>query len=124
MGVTPLVAVGAPVAPLIPVPAAMPLPVAPKQPMKAPSADEPPAKKAKTEDQLVPEGEFLAKFPEVGQQSTQQTVAPQEGTSKRWCRLLQGVVTFNVQVPNISDKSDWKCNGQTVELTLPLTDTV
>ena len=37
---------------------------------------------------------------------------------------FQGAVTFKVQVPNISDKSDWKCTGQTVELTLPLTDTV
>ena len=69
LGVPPLVAVGGPVTPLIQVPTAMPTalaaPMALKQVMKAPVADEPPTKKAKTEDQLMPEGEFLAKFPEV-----------------------------------------------------------
>lgn len=42
-----------------------PRPAAPmKQPQK-PSSDEPPAKKAKTEDDLIPEGEFLTRNPEV-----------------------------------------------------------
>ena len=38
--------------------------------------------------------------------------------------VLQGIVTFNVQVPNISDKPEWQCSGQAIPLTLPLTDTV
>ena len=33
----------------------------PRPPAKAPSEDEPPAKKAKTEDQLIPEDVFLSR---------------------------------------------------------------
>jgi len=38
--------------------------------------------------------------------------------------VLQGPVTFRVQVPNFLDKSEWRLNGQTFNVTLPLTDSV
>jgi splicing factor 3A subunit 1 len=60
--------------------------------------DEPSAKKAKTEEQLVPENVFLSQHP--------------------------GPVTFRVLVPNVTDKSEWKLNGQTFSITLPMTDSV
>jgi splicing factor 3A subunit 1 len=60
--------------------------------------DEPSAKRAKTEDQLMSENEFLA--------------------------LNKGPVMFSVQVPNSVDKSEWKLNGQSFTITLLLTDTV
>lgn len=36
----------------------------------------------------------------------------------------QGPVTVKVVIPNVVDKPEWKLNGQTLEYTLPLTDTV
>ena len=64
--------------------------------------DEPAAKKSKVdagqEAHLIPEGVFLQKN--------------------------KGSVTFQVQVPSIPDKSEWKCNGQKIAVTLPLTDPV
>ncbi|KAG8194724.1 hypothetical protein JTE90_026374 [Oedothorax gibbosus] len=68
------------------------------QVMSAASEDEPPHKKQKTEDSLIAEEEFLKKN--------------------------KSPVTFRVQVPNISDKQEWKLNGQVLVFTLPLTDVV
>jgi splicing factor 3A subunit 1 len=68
------------------------------RPADSANDDEPLAKRTKTEEQLVPENEFLA--------------------------LNKGPVTFRVQVPNSMDKSEWKLNGQLFTITLPLTDTV
>lgn len=66
------------------------------------SEDEPAAKKSKVdagpESNLIPESMYLQKH--------------------------KGSVTFQVQVPAIPDKSEWKCNGQKIFLTLPLTDPV
>ncbi|XP_076454241.1 splicing factor 3A subunit 1-like [Babylonia areolata] len=62
------------------------------------SQDEPPSKKQKTEDNLIPEDIFLQKN--------------------------KGPVSVKVMVPNVSDKPEWKLNGQTLEFTLPLTDTI
>ena len=36
----------------------------------------------------------------------------------------KGPVTFQVQVPNIPEKTEWKCNGQKIFLTIPITDPV
>ena len=36
----------------------------------------------------------------------------------------QSTVTFRVAVPNVTDKPEWKLNGQIISLALPLTDTV
>ncbi|XP_025079375.1 splicing factor 3A subunit 1-like [Pomacea canaliculata] len=71
-------------------------PVAPAQP--PPPSEEPPSKKQKTEDNLIPEDVFLQKN--------------------------KGPVTVKVVIPNVVDKPEWKLNGQTLEYTLPLTDTI
>lgn len=63
-----------------------------------PADDEPPSKKTKTEESLIPEAEFLAKN--------------------------KGPVTVRVQVPGAQEKPEWKLNGQILTMTLPLTDTV
>merc|ERR1719309_46884 len=60
--------------------------------------DEPPNKKQKTEDNLIPEAEFLAKNPPT--------------------------TTFRVSVPSVGDKPEWKLNGQTLTFTFPLQETI
>lgn len=60
--------------------------------------DGPAAKRARTEDSLVPEGD--------------------------WARRFGGPIKFQVAVPHVSDKPEWRLMGQTLTLTLPLTDPV
>lgn len=60
--------------------------------------DEPPSKKQKTEDQLMPEDEFLRRF--------------------------KGSVRFRVQVPKMTDKSEFNLKGQMLNFVLPLTDAI
>ena len=62
------------------------------------SMDEPPNKKARGEDNLMPEADFLAR-----------NVSP---------------VTFRVVVPNVQDKPEWKLNGQMLTVTLSLSDNI
>jgi len=64
----------------------------------APAAEEPPVKKMKTEDSLIPENEFLA-----------------NNTSP---------VSFKVLVPKMADKPEWKLNGQMLTMTFPLEETI
>lgn len=59
---------------------------------------EPPYKKLRTEDNLIPEHEFL------------QTNPPN--------------VSIKIQVPHSTEKSEWRLNGQVINLTLPYTDTL
>ncbi|XP_037499936.1 splicing factor 3A subunit 1 [Rhipicephalus sanguineus] len=80
-----------------PMPPAM-APLPPEMPPSLPADDEPPSKKSKTEENLIPEAEFLAKN--------------------------KGPVTVRVQVPGAQEKVEWKLNGQVLTMTLPLTDTV
>ncbi|XP_055716949.1 splicing factor 3A subunit 1 [Phlebotomus papatasi] len=77
-----------------------PLMEAPQQPppMQPPVEDEPPSKKSRTEDHLVPEAQFLQRH--------------------------KGPITIQVQVPSMTEKSEWRLNGQTVSITLALTDTI
>jgi len=63
-----------------------------------PQQDEPPNKKQKTEDNLIPEAEFMAKNPPN--------------------------VTFKVSVPNVADKPEWKLNGQMLVMTFPLQESI
>ncbi|CAF88067.1 unnamed protein product, partial [Tetraodon nigroviridis] len=63
-----------------------------------PRDDEPLSKKMKSEDNLIPEEEFL--------------------------RRNKGPVAVKVQVPNMQDKSEWKLSGQVLNFTVPLTDQV
>ncbi|XP_066544884.1 splicing factor 3A subunit 1 isoform X2 [Amia ocellicauda] len=100
----------APRPPPMVVPAAfVPAPPVPQPPSSAPSPmppshpppphdDEPASKKMKSEDNLIPEEEFL--------------------------RRNKGPVAVKVQVPNMQDKTEWKLNGQVLNFTLPLTDQV
>ena len=60
--------------------------------------DEPLSKRQRTEDNLIPEEEFIAKNP--------------------------ANVTIKVQVPNSNEKPEWKLNGQVLNLTLPLKETI
>jgi len=84
--------------PVIPPPVKPPMPPASVRPPTEALDDEPPVKRSKTEDQLIPENDFLMQS--------------------------KGPVTFQVQVPNLLDKSEWKLGGQSFTITLPLTDTV
>ncbi|XP_072045442.1 splicing factor 3A subunit 1-like [Amphiura filiformis] len=82
-----------------PVPGGMPpIPGGMPDAMRMGGDDGPPAKKAKTEESLIPEDTFLARN--------------------------KGPVTFRVAIPNLGDKPEWKCNGQLLTFTLPLTDQV
>ena len=77
----------------------------PRPPMMAPPsmtprmnpADEPPNKKAKSEDNLMPESLWLAQH-------------------------NSGPITDKVVIPQDSSKPEWNNNGQTLTLTLPLSD--
>ncbi|XP_023330282.1 splicing factor 3A subunit 1-like isoform X2 [Eurytemora carolleeae] len=60
--------------------------------------EEPPAKKQKTEENLIPEPEFIANNPSP--------------------------VTFKISVPKMADKPEWKLNGQMLTLTYPLEETI
>lgn len=40
------------------------------------------------------------------------------------CLPLQSPITIQVQIPNVIDKSEWKLNGQTIAVSLALTDIV
>ncbi|KPM05088.1 splicing factor 3A subunit 1-like protein [Sarcoptes scabiei] len=84
-----------------------PIPIAPHVPLPVPvpvtsssaaqqDLFEPAYKKTRTEDNLVPEDEFL------------KTSAPN--------------VTIKINVPISTEKSEWKLNGQVINLTLPYTD--
>ena len=37
---------------------------------------------------------------------------------------FQSTVSFKVAVPKVADKAEWKLNGQIINLSLPLTDSV
>ena len=97
--------VGVPMRPAMVVPAQVfappAMPAAPPiyiQPGLAMEDDEPAAKRSRTEENLIPEGEFLAR-----------NVSP---------------VTMKVSVPNMPDKPEWKLEGQMLNVTLDLTETV
>ena len=56
------------------------------------------SKRQRTDDNLIPEDEFIAQ------------------NSPNVC--------IKVQVPNTTEKAEWKLNGQMINLTVPLTDTI
>lgn len=87
-------------------PAQPPVPVSRNQPQDygvppPPQEEEPqppPTKRQKTEDSLIPEEEYL--------------------------RSHKNPILVKVMVPNVPDKSEWNLNGQVLNFTLPLTDSV
>jgi len=109
----PVAAIVPPVAPMIVGVPMRPAMVVPATPVFAPAPtappvyiqhgqvldeDEPASKRSRTEENLIPEGEFLAR-----------NVSP---------------VTMSIAVPNMPDKPEWKCDGQMLSITLSLTETV
>ncbi|XP_077416679.1 splicing factor 3A subunit 1 [Vanacampus margaritifer] len=83
--------------PAPPVPQPPNVPAPPSHP-PPPHDDEPMNKKMKTEDNLIPEDEFI--------------------------RRHKGPVAVKVQVPNMLDKTEWKLSGQVLNFTVPLSDQV
>lgn len=85
-----------------------PIPAIPMQPIiepvpilrPEPVLEEPVAKRLKTEDQLIPEADYLAQH------------------------ASKGPVNFSVQVPNVPDKPEWNLKGQLIPFTMPLTETI
>lgn len=82
-----------------------PLPVVPPPPPPPPTRpgeplEEPAAKRMKTEETLIPEQDFLAQFG------------------------MLGPITVSISVPSVPDKPEWNLNGQTIQLSLPLTESV
>jgi len=93
--------VGVPMRPAMVVPTPVYVPtrqMAPVYIQQTMDEDEPASKRQRTEENLIPEGEFLAR-----------NLSP---------------VTFKVMVPQMPDKPEWKLDGQILTLTLQLTDTV
>ena len=94
--------VGVPMRPAMVVPAPVYVPPAPPVYIQGSAAimeeDEPPNKRSRTEENLIPEDQFLARNP--------------------------GPVTLSVAVPSVPDKPEWKLDGQMMSLSLPLTETV
>lgn len=63
-----------------------------------PEDESPASKKLKTEDALIPEQEFLKQSP--------------------------ATITIRVAVPHVADKSEWNLTGQSLSMTLSVTDTM
>lgn len=63
-----------------------------------PADDEPPNKKQRSEDNLIPEAEFMATH--------------------------KGPISLQVQAPSGVDKPEWRLNGQIISITLSLNDTI
>jgi len=94
--------VGVPMRPAMVVPAPVPV-FAPPPPVYIQQGqmleeDEPASKRSRTEENLIPEADFLARNPSP--------------------------VTMKVAVPNMPDKPEWKLEGQMLTVTLALTETV
>ena len=81
------------------IPAKPGLPGPPGVGMSKDESDEPAAKRARGEDSLINEIEFLNMYG-------------------------GGLVTFSVLIPTVNDKPEWKLNGQMIQMTLPLTNQV
>ena len=60
--------------------------------------EEPPSKRQRNEDQLMPEEAFLVRYP--------------------------GLLTFHVAVPNYTEKQEWKLQGQQLTFSIPPTDLI
>ena len=85
--------------PMNPLSASLPTPqLAPPPSFEA--SDEPSAKRLRTEDQLMPEAEFVA------------------------LHGARGPVKFYVQIPTVAEKPEWNLNGQLIPFTMPLTESV
>eukprot|EP00795_Rhopilema_esculentum_P012737 gene12737-3463_t len=89
--------------PPVPLPQGLPQPIPPPQlpdSLQEDRSDEPYAKRSRMDgdNELMGEQEFLATHPSP--------------------------VTFKVQVPEMREKTEWRCHGQALMFTLPLTDQI
>lgn len=78
--------------PLAPAPPVMP------EPLGMGNDDEPPNKRPRQEDHLIPEDVFMQSH--------------------------KGPVSIQVQCPTVSDKPEWKLNGQLITITIGLAETI
>lgn len=85
-----------------PFPVGFPVPgmpqLAPAPPVMEMNDDEPPNKKTRQEDNLIPEDIFMQRH--------------------------KSPVTIQVQIPNVTDKPEWKLNGQLLSINIALSDTI
>lgn len=72
--------------------------LAPAPPVMDMNDEEPANKKSRQEDHLIPEDVFM--------------------------QCHKSPVTIQVQVPNLSDKPEWKLNGQTLSINIGLSDSI
>lgn len=88
--------------PIVPPVSGFSMPPPPAQPPQIPIDDlQPASKRLKTgEDNLIAEKDFLS------------------------MHEANGPVTFFISLPVVPDKPEWNLNGQTITLSLPLTETV
>lgn len=70
----------------------------PVMPEPVVNEDEPPNKRPRQEDHLIPEDVFM--------------------------QTHKGPVSIQVQCPNVSDKPEWKLSGQLVTITIAIDDTI
>lgn len=89
-----------------------------------PREDEPVSKKMKSEDNLMPEEEFLRRNKVRLDPRCLQGASACTGVAERSLVPPQGPVAVKVQVPNMQDKTEWKLSGQVLNFTVPLTDQV
>merc|ERR1719431_7148 len=99
MGMPPRPPMGMPPRPPMGMPPRPPMMAPPSMPPRMSPADEPPNKKAKSEDNLMPESLWLAQH-------------------------NSGPITVKVVIPQDSSKPEWNLNGQTLSFNLPLTESV
>ncbi|XP_011148882.1 splicing factor 3A subunit 1 [Harpegnathos saltator] len=87
--------------PFMPTPPPIQPPMGPALGLKhaaKPMEEEPQTKKLRTEDSLIPEQQFLARN--------------------------KGPIQINIAVPMMTEKAEWKLNGQTLNINLQVSDTV
>lgn len=95
-----------------------------KHPAK-PMEEEPQAKKLRTEDSLIPEQQFLARNKVKNQYLSIYLLKDAKRNQIFWnLFFLQGPIQINIAVPMMTEKAEWKLNGQTLNITLQLSDTV
>ena len=85
-----------------------------------PMEEEPQTKKLRTEDSLIPEQQFLARNKVLLRFIFIKKLLRTEVHTL----LFQGPVQLNIAVPMMTEKAEWKLNGQTLNITLQVSDTV
>lgn len=93
------------------------MPLAPAPPVDM--DDEPPNKKNRTEDNLIPENVFLQCH-----KVSQSVELSSRSNSLISIFKFQSPITIQVQVPHVNDKPEWRLNGQTLSINIGLSDPI